>query len=536
MARLHPPDESGNEWSSELGVRRALASLDDEWHVFHSVTWQSMRGGRQGDGEADFLLLHARHGAIVLEVKGGRVEVTAGKWSSTDRHGRTHTIKNPFEQAKDSKYALLRYFRSLDPRLGGVPICHGVVFPDGSVGSGIGAYGPRELIIDRADLRVVEESLTRLLTHWSQSANLSKAVVAEIVAALAPTTTIRRRLRDEVAAATTSLIELTEQQKRVLATTRRMRRCLVIGGAGTGKTILATERARMLTRDGFRTLLVCFNAPLANALTRELGNDVAEVGTFHSFVMRALRDAGISLREAAESNWWESDAATALANLAGTPRCPSFDALVIDEGQDFAEDWLTALMLLLSEPDSSPIYVFADSHQELYGRSARFPESWPSLVLDLNCRNTRPIATRVASVFGDSVSSLGVEGQAPLFVEASNEATQLSVVEQMTYRMLTEEHLRREQIVVLSDSRTFVERLRERLAGNEPFVGLDGHGVVAETVHRFKGLEADVVILVLTETNPETLQPLAYVGLSRARAVLVVVGRTRLKKALHWAS
>ena len=70
---------------------------------------------------------------------------------------------------------------------------------------------------------------------------------------------------------------------------------------------------------------------------------------------------------------------------------------------------------------------------------------------------------------------------------------------------------------------------------DEPFVGLDGHGVVAETIHRFKGLEADVVIVVLTESNPDNLLPLAYVGLSRARAMLVVVGRSRLKKKLRWS-
>ncbi|MBX3271024.1 MAG: transposase zinc-binding domain-containing protein [Sandaracinaceae bacterium] len=534
VARYYPPEESGDEWSSELKVRRAFATLDDDWHVFHSVIWQSLRAGRQGDGEADFVLVHRRHGAIVLEVKGGRVEVTSGQWSSTDRHGEVHSIKNPFEQAKDSKYALLRYLKSLDARLARIPICHGVVFPDGSVGSGIGTYGPRDLIFDRADLTAIAESLGRLVSHWGQSADLDKSTISEVVTALAPTTTIRRALRDQVAATTAAIIELTEQQKRVLATTRRMRRCVILGGAGTGKTVLATERARMLERDGFRTLLLCFNAPLAEALAREVDDEVAEVATFHSFAMRALRAAGAPPPEIERPEWWDGEAATALANVAGTECCPTFDALVIDEGQDFSEDWVTALMLLLSDPDSSPVYLFADAHQQLYGRSTRMPESWPTLILDVNCRNTAPIAMKVAAVFEDHATCLGADGQAPVFVEASSEASQLSVVTQMTYRMLGEGHLRPDQIVVLSDSRTFIDRLRERLAGDEPFVGLNGHGVVAETIHRFKGLEADAIIVVLTESSPDHLLPLAYVGLSRARAMLVVVGRSRLKKKLRW--
>ncbi|MCA9610314.1 MAG: NERD domain-containing protein/DEAD/DEAH box helicase [Myxococcales bacterium] len=535
MARFFPPEESGDEWSSELKVRRACVPLDDDWHVFHSMVWQSKRAGRQGDGEADFILLHRRHGAIILEVKGGRVEVKSGQWSSTDRHGQIHSIKNPFEQAKDSKYALLRYFDGLGGRFARIPVCHGVVFPDGSVGSGIGTYGPREIILDRADLTSIEPALARLTSHWARPADLDKSLVADVVHQLAPTTTIRRTLRDQVATTTSSILQLTEQQKRVLATTRRMRRCVVQGGAGTGKTVLAAERARMLERDGFRALLVCFNAPLADALAREVAEDVTEVATFHSFVMRVLHAAGSPPPKVTRAEWWESEAATALANIVDAEGCPRFDALVIDEGQDFAEDWLTALMLLLSDPDASPVYVFADSHQQLYGRAARMPESWPTLVLDVNCRNTRPIAEKVAAVFEDHESCLGAEGQAPVFVEASSQASQLSVVTQMTYRMLGDEHLRPDQIVVLSDSRTFIDRLRERLAGDEPFVGLDGHGVVAETIHRFKGLEADVVIVVLTESNPDNLLPLAYVGLSRARAMLVVVGRSRLKKKLRWS-
>ena len=41
--------------SSEKAVFAALTKLADPWHVFHSVAWQSLRNGKQGDGEADEL-------------------------------------------------------------------------------------------------------------------------------------------------------------------------------------------------------------------------------------------------------------------------------------------------------------------------------------------------------------------------------------------------------------------------------------------------------------------------------------------------
>ena len=55
---------------------------------------------------------------------------------------------------------------------------------------------------------------------------------------------------------------------------RGVRRAAIVGGAGTGKTMLAAEKARRLAREGFCTFLVCFNAPAGGTLA-ETTADVA---------------------------------------------------------------------------------------------------------------------------------------------------------------------------------------------------------------------------------------------------------------------
>ena len=92
-------------------------SLPDDYVVFHSVAWQ-VRDTRSGvwDGEADFVVVHPDQGVLVIEVKGGRIRYdgATGEWWSNQ-----NPIKDPFEQARSSKYSLL--WRDVRLRAGASP-------------------------------------------------------------------------------------------------------------------------------------------------------------------------------------------------------------------------------------------------------------------------------------------------------------------------------------------------------------------------------------------------------------------------------
>ena len=261
MATLFPTIPPPGTPYSEMLVREALERLDDKWKVFHSVAWQSIRKGRQGDGEADFILLHPRHGLIIIEVKGGEeIHIEDGQWFSRNSEtGRLERIKNPFLQATDSKYALLNYLREVSIPTHEVPVTHGVCFPGTNIVNSIGTYGPLEIVWTKDDLYEPLAMVQRLVRHWNQKANISPGVVKKLHQLLAPTIMVRRRLKDDVSDVGQALIELTSQQIKAFQLLRKVRRALILGGAGTGKTLLAVNRAKIFAEEGLKVLLVCYN-------------------------------------------------------------------------------------------------------------------------------------------------------------------------------------------------------------------------------------------------------------------------------------
>jgi DNA replication protein DnaC len=87
--------------------------------------------------------------------------------------------------------------------------------------------------------------------------------------------------------------ELTQSQFRVLRQLRGHKRATIIGGAGTGKTLLAIEKATQLAEQGFRVLLVCFNRNLKDWITGNLKHSNIVICTFHGLVQFARRWAKI---------------------------------------------------------------------------------------------------------------------------------------------------------------------------------------------------------------------------------------------------
>ncbi|MGB5757443.1 MAG: AAA family ATPase, partial [Acidimicrobiales bacterium] len=385
------------------------------------------------------------------------------------------------------------------------------------------------------DLRDIERSVDRVAGHWNDSTPFDQEQYAALQRALAPTRRVRRLLRHEVEDRVEDLIKLTDQQVRALGFLRRQRRALITGGAGTGKTVLAAERVRQLAGEGMQVLFLCFNAPLGAKLIEDLDDvESATVGNFHKVARQIVADAGLLPETGFDDRTFWSDVLPGLLPDAAQQLGLTFDAIIVDEGQDFHRNWWTALELLLADPDDGFFYVFADDNQNVYRADWEAPFDGEPFLLDINCRNTTPIATRVGAVFDRDEFSLGVDGPAPAFVELSDLRQAPKRLGSVLEKLLGEEHMRPDQIVILTDERKLVDGLRGQQIGGHRLVEYGKKGIAVETVHRFKGLESDAVLLALGDVQSTAGRALAYVGMSRARVILFVLGTAETKAGLSW--
>jgi hypothetical protein len=528
---MYPDRLPADASPSERPVYRALEQLPDPWRVFHSVAWQSVRKGRQGDGEADFVLLHPRHGLIVIEAKGGSIHIRDGKWYTSNREG-SHPI-DPFEQATASKHALVGYLRDTIPGLPWLSAGHGVWFPGITVSGDLTAAAPDEIVLDRNDLRKPVVAINDLVNRWKLHGSIPEEFVDAITSRLAPTLTVRHTLADDIAEVHARQLALTETQRLALDGLRRVRRVIVYGGAGTGKTVLAEERARRLSTDGFRVVLSCFNRPLGDAFAAEFaGNDLVTASSFHHLARRWITDAGLDFPDDPDPEWWDDPAGELLLEAFAASGFRT-DAVIIDEGQDFDDSWFMALEAALDDPDDGLFLVFADRHQAIYREQWEPPFAAVEYVLDLNCRNTNQIAEVVARIYGDDLPSSGADGPEPEYVAVESPEGTNKALRGIIHRLVNQGAIPADRVVILTQRRDVKDRLIGTTAAGLTLGAIGTAGTIAvETIHRFKGLETDATIVILDRLEKDRDRALAYIGLSRARFQLVVIGPPAVGTAL----
>ena len=486
------------------------------------------------DHEVDFVVAIEGAGIVCIEVKGGEVWHDGQTWWQGGR-GHQHEIE-PVRQARDACYALRDYIE-MDPRWtqGRLRWDHVVVLPNTELPDGFAlAECPRWKIIDRTDLpNLFAKVRAILLTQEIDRPFLTAAGIAELKEALSgrglpQRSVVARALENEDAADI-----LTEHQSVILDAIRLLHRVEIRGGAGSGKTFLAMEQARRLARDGQRVALVCYSHGLASYLERITATwsrrqQPAYVGEFHDLGKRwgAPEGPDESVRNDDTVQFWEHDLPIHMADLAAQLEPGHrFDAIVVDEAQDFADAWWDPLLAALKDEDTGGLYVFTDEGQRVFNRLGSPPVPLVPLILDQNLRNTRQIANAFQPLVDHPMRFLGGEGPAVKYVPCSREDAMGAGDDEV--ELLLDQGWRPEDVALLTTGSRHPEQVERQAAGSAAYWDSfwDAEQVFYGHVLGFKGLERRAVVLVVNEASAfERSRERLYVGLSRARDQLVVCG------------
>lgn len=544
MAVLIPDAPGDCSYGERQVFERLERDLRDhpEWVVLHSLGL--VRHERKLWGEIDFVLLTTK-GIFVVEVKGGRVSCRSGRWWYGAPGQEPYEGANPWTQAKDGMFALRERVAKVNPGLARLLLGFGVIMPHETF-KATGAEIEERVLLHKPDFgRNLGFFVGDLQRHWSQEyvkrhgsqpALPTAEEIREIRCILRPDIESSFSLGSWLNGLEAELVQLTNSQ---IKASRRMAanpRTIVRGRAGTGKTILAIDRARELARQGRSVLYLCFNQLLAKHVRANVGTEPGiTVQHIHALYRKVIDEAGMG--DQLEGNFSDAELfgrvfPETFIDAALRIGCPAFDVLVVDEAQDLlTKHNVDALDLLVSGGmRRGQWHLFLDPMQNIYGKLTETAEARIADVgvayedLHENCRNTRKVAVQTSIMSGIDMAMEGCpdgpDCDAVYYTSADNLVRKFDV----RLQQLLDEDVPVSRLIVLSPAKLE----RSGLYGRTKYPLTDlrdepgGESVAYCTMHAFKGLERDVCLVVDLDLlgNPAgTL--LMYAGLSRARLLLV---------------
>ena len=428
-AMIYPQKEDITDLPfSEREVYEFLEKLGDDYVIFHSVQWVKRSNKWKSTWkENDFLILHRKFGALVLEVKGGDIVYHNGTFNqinhaTSEVHVLSEKKRNdPLSQATDGIYhyrrALSNIAYDLDSRF---PVEAAVWFSSCEIKDKIQSFplSYREAsgaVLGYEAFSKGTQAIYDIFEFYGSKSkvNITDEEFVRIVDMIAADFELITAPGAKKNALEKAFLKLTNEQTGLLDYISEQNNATIQGVAGTGKTLIAKEAARRFGIQGRKVLFLCFNRMLFSFLAHMYPYENVTYYNIHTFITRY----------SAERNDLSNpkDRSHALIQIDWDKL--DFDDIIIDEGQDFDNDEIIYFKEYC-ELIEGHFFVFYDKNQMLTTKEIPqwIRDSECKLVLTKNCRNTYEIALtsynvidielnqKITMVNGDKTSISFVKG------------------------------------------------------------------------------------------------------------------------------
>ena len=527
MARMIPDMPREFDPKSKEGLMfNELNNLSDDYYVFHSFSIVTVVEEILKESETDFVIFHPKKGILCLEAKAGQVNYEDGYWKYGN--GIKMLKDGPYNQASSNKWKLKDYMisRGLQYEFKNCKFMHAVWFPDIPLSKLQGRQLPSE-----ADLNItltadsfgkIEKDIEKIFAleiPGKVKTNLSDKDVKRILErVLAPSFSLISLQEIEIERTKNVFKRMLKEQIALLNYLEEQNNAIINGLAGTGKTVMAIEKARLHSEKAEKVLFLCYNSFLKEHLKNTYPYPYINYYTIDGLACKICdteKPDYNSFKEYLEKMFIENTF--------------PYKHVIIDEGQDFGkveteEEELIELLrmnVIDNEKINGTFYLFYDKNQMIQSRKVpKYIENADcKLTLYRNCRNTENIALTSLRLLGSNNSPKlykdAILGDIPEigFSLGKNATVELLNAEidkyiDAGYRNITLLTCKTEETSIIADC-----------CKDSKYNYKRGY-IKFTTCRKFKGLESDVIIVVDIDKstfNDAQGEQLMYVGTSRAR-------------------
>jgi len=363
--------------------------------------------------EPDFILYSAKVGLVVFEVKDWALDqiIYADPHKIIlKRGGKEESNKNPFQQAREYCNTLMdrikedQYLLSKEPEYFGklrIPINSGAVFPN------INKYEFQSKFKDKAHKDILDVDKIFFWDDFQPESPLCKdptghcfsetllgkfpalfpfqltvnevnhlrKLIFPMIIIVLPERKLPEGLNKHV-----EKIKMLDHHQEAIARKFDSGHHIIIGPSGSGKTLILVHKAGFLQQYNAsikRILFVCFNITLVNYIKRLLANKKVPLGEGGVEVLHFYELCSKILGE--EIHYEKEDLAyyqtvTGLTQDKLRELSLQYDAILIDEGQDFSDDMYNVITSLLNKKTNN-LTIALDERQTIYTNR----QSWKEL-------------------------------------------------------------------------------------------------------------------------------------------------------------